>query len=339
MNKYKLLICHHYMPEEKAGGITSVMRNMDSYLRGAFDVTYMTLPKSWQYGSTRASYFIYMWLHRSQFKKYDAVISHVPESSYWMVKSGVPNIHIYHGDGHPMQGGSPLKMPFIPIYDHILDTINKCADIVYCVGKKRKPEDKKLYNPLIQDVKPIPIKQRKGFVFTGRLVDLKRVDRLINIYVKLPENIKMDNPLYIVGDGSCRDKLQQQAIDLGVKDQVIFLGSLPNSEMMKTVADKRLLLMASTTEGFPTSIAEAFSVAVPAISTAVGSVASVMKDNVNGFMLPKEFDDNVYVEYIKNILSDYERFSKAAYETSKLFNAENVTKEVVKDLLELIENK
>lgn len=337
--KYKLLICHHYLPTEKAGGITSVMRNMEPYLKEAFDITYLTLPKSWQHGSTRAAYFLYVWLHRKEFKKYDTVLSHVPESSYWMVKSGVPCIHVYHGDGHPMRDGAWIKKLFIPFYDHILNTINNNATIVYCVGKKRKPTDKKLYNPLIQNVKPLPIENRKGLVFTGRLVNLKRVNRLIDIYSMLPEDIRKNNPFYIIGDGYDRQKLEEQVNNLGLEKQVIFVGSLPNTEMMNAVSDKRILLMASTTEGFPTSIAEAFSVGVPAISTNVGSVASVLKNNVNGFILPKEFNDEEYVRDIELVLENYERFATAALDSSKLFNAERVTKGVIKDIKGMIEKR
>ena len=327
--KRKLLICHHYLPEEKAGGITSVMRNMHSYLSEAFDVTYMTLPESWQHGSTRASYFIYMWLHRRKLKKFD---SHIPESSYFVVKSGVPCAHVYHGDGHPMKGGSPLKKPFVALYDHIFKVINECCPLVYCVGTKRRPENKKLYNPLIQNVKPLPIEQRKGFVFTGRLVNLKRVDRLIDIYSKLPDNIRNDNPFYIVGDGYCRTQLEEQTVRLGLRNQVIFMGSRPNNEMMEIVNSKRILLMASTTEGFPTSIAEAFSVGVPAISTNVGSVATVVENNKNGFYVEKEFEDADYIRHITTILEDYPRFAQAALDTAKLFNAEHVTKGVIADI-------
>ncbi len=332
MKKIKLLICHHYLPEENTGGITSVMRNMHTYLNDAFEVDYMTLPKSWQHGSTRASYFLYMWLHKGRLKKYDFILSHIPESSYWMVKSGVPCAHIYHGDGHPMKGGSPLKKPFVALYDHIFKTINDRCPLVYCVGTKRRPDNKKLYNPLIQNVAPLPIELRKGFVFTGRLVNLKRVDRLINIYAKLPEVVRQENPFYIIGDGYCRTALELQVESLGLKDQVVFLGNVPNAEIMKTVASKRLLLMASTTEGFPTSIAEAFSVGVPAISTAVGSVATVVNNNVNGFYVSKDFEDSEYIEHIMTVLDNYPRFVKAAEESAKFFNAERVTKGVINDI-------
>lgn len=330
--KYKLLICHHYLPEEKAGGITSVMRDMHPYLSEAFDVEYMTLPKSWQHGSTRASYFLYMWLHKERLKKYDFILSHIPESSYWVVKSSVPCAHVYHGDGHPMKGGSWIKKPFVAFYDHIFKVINTRCPIIYCVGTKRNPSDKKLYNPLMQDVEPVPIDQRKGFVFTGRLVALKRVERLIGIYAKLPDSIRKDNPFYIIGDGYCRNALELMVESYKLSDQVLFLGNMPNEHIMKEVSTKKLLLMASTTEGFPTSIAEAFSVGVPAISTAVGSVATVVKNGVNGYYLHKDFDDMDYVKCIENVLVDYPHFVQGALESAKLFNAERVTRGVIEDI-------
>lgn len=339
MRKYKLLICHHYKPEEKAGGITSVMRNMHPYLAKEFDVTYMTLPKSWQHGSTRASFFLYMWLHKRRLKKYDFILSHIPESSYWMVKSGIPCAHVYHGDGHPMKGGSPVKKPFVALYDYIFKTINNKCPLVYCVGTKRRPDNKKLYNPLIQNVKPLPVEKRKGFVFTGRLVHLKRVDRLIEIYSKLPKSIIMENPFYIVGDGYCRGELESLVDSLDLKKSVIFMGAKPNTEMMNIVSTKRLLLMASTTEGFPTSIAEAFTVGVPAISTAVGSVTTVVENGINGFYVSKEFDDNEYISHIITILDDYSRFASGALASAKLFNAERVTKSMIEDIYCLLKKK
>lgn len=339
MKKYKLLICHHYCPEEKTGGITSVMRNMHPYLSEAFDVDYMTLPKSWQHGSTRASYFLYMWLHRKRLKKYDFILSHIPESSYFVVKSEVPCAHVYHGDGHPMKGGSWIKKPFVAFYDHIFKVINTRCPLIYCVGTKRNPSDKKLYNPLMQDVKPLPTEKRKGFVFTGRLVALKRVDRLIQIYAKLPETMRKDNPFYIIGDGYCRESLELLVESQNLVGQVIFLGNMSNDRILKEVSTKRLLLMASTTEGFPTSIAEAFSVGVPAVSTAVGSVATVLINNVNGFYVTKDFDDNEYVDCIEAVIKEYPRFADAALNSSKCFNAEQVTKGVIADIEELMGTK
>lgn len=337
--KKKLLVTHMFHFEGKAGGITSIMKNMHPYLSEAFDVDYMTLPKSWQHGSTRAAYFLYMWIHRKRLKKYDFILSQIPEASYWVAKSGIPCAHVYHGDGHPMKGGSWIKIPFVPFYDHLFKVINDKCSIVYCVGKKRNPDNKKLYNPLIQDVEPVPIEKRKGFIFTGRLVNLKRVNRIIDIYSKLPKAIQDENPLYIAGDGYCQEALEKQAKDLELTDKVVFLGRVPNTEIMKIVASKRILLMASTTEGFPTSIAEAFSLGIPAVSTNVGSVASVVENNVNGFYVPKDFDDNEYIKCVETILNEYIRFSNGALKCAELFNAERVTKGVIMDINEILDKQ
>ena len=328
---------HHNTIEENTGGITSVMRNMHPYFAKEFDVTYMTLPKSWQHGSTRANYFIYCWLHKNEFKKYDFVISHIPESSYFMVKSGVPCIHICHSAANPMRSGSWIKRPFIWFFDYLQNTIVAKCPLIYYVGKKLRANDKKLYNPLRQNVTPLPLEQRKGFVFPGRLISLKRVNRLIDIYSKLPENIRESNPFYIIGDGDCRESLENQVKSLGLEKQVIFKGSMPNDKIMEEVSSKKMVLMASTTEGFPTSIAEGFSVGLPAISTNVGSIPDVVKNDVNGFYLPKDFDDREYVKLIEKVFNDYPRFSEAALENSKVFNAERVTQGIIDDIHRMID--
>lgn len=123
---------------------------------------------------------------------------------------------------------------------------------------------------------------------------------------------------------------------LGVETNVIFMGNMPNDRIMKEVSTKRLLLMASTTEGFPTSIAEAFSVGVPVVTTAVGSVATVVENGVNGCYLSKDFDDMEYVKCIENVFADYPHYVKGALESAQLFNAERVTKGVIDDIHTMI---
>ena len=181
-------------------------------------------------------------------------------------------------------------------------------------------------------MKPVPIEQRKGFVFTGRLVNLKRVDRIIGIYSRLSREIRQENALYIVGDGYCRNQLEDQVKFLKLDSQVIFMGNQPNEDIMKIVSTKKILLMASTTEGFPTSVAEAFSVGVPVVTTDVGSVSSVVVNNDNGFCITKDFEDSEYLKCIEAVLNDYARFADSAFDNARLFNAESVTKGIIEDI-------
>lgn len=330
-----LLILNTDSMDYSYGGVCPFMRNMHPYLKEAFNVDYLTLPDAWKSGwsPVRVKYMIYLLLNKRELSKYDFILSHSPEGSYIASFTKTPFAHIYHGNSNPMQVGRfKLGRFFSGLYDLMFDRIERKAVLLYSVGPVRNERQKKLYNPLIQNVKPLPVDERKGFIFAGRLEEVKNIDRLIRIYTKLPLEIRSDNPFFIAGYGSLEKKLKTLVKELGTENQIVFLGNISNMEMLKTDSGKKILLMASSTEGFPTAIAEAFSVGVPVISTDVGDISSVVKNGVNGVLLPVDFKDEDYIEAIHTILNDYERFTEAAMISSKVFNAEVISQELINDI-------
>lgn len=333
------------------GGVCPFMRNMHPYLTEAFEVEYMVLPDSWKKipGSTRIKYLVYLWLHRSRLKKYDFILAHGPEGGYIASFSGKPYSYVYHGNSNPMSiSRFRIGKYFAKMYDKMFARIDATCPLVYTVGPPRNEKQKKLFNPLKQDVKPLPIEKRKGFIFAGRLEAMKNVDRLIRIYGLLSEDIRRENPFYIAGFGTQEENLKAASLQLPPvegavstenKANVVFLGKVDNTKMLETDADKKILLMASSTEGMPTAIAEAFSVGVPVISTAVGDIPSVLKDGIHGRLFSLDFKDEEYVDAIMDVLNNYEQYSNAAYSQAKLFNREVITKGVIRDITELLEHR
>lgn len=346
----KLLILNTDPMDYSYGGVCPFMRNMHPYLTEAFEVEYMVLPESWKRiaGSTRIKYLAYLWLHRALLKRYDFILAHGPEGGYMASLSGVPYSYVYHGNSNPMSiSRFRIGKYFARMYDRMFARIDATCPLVYTVGPARNGKQRKLYNPLKQDVMPLPIEKRRGFIFAGRLEAMKNVDRLIRIYGMLPEEVRRDNPFYIAGFGTQEESLRLEVRELGLENQVIFLGKVDNTKMLETDADKRILLMASSTEGMPTAIAEAFSVGVPVVSTAVGDIPSVVKSpssnfspegegEYNGRLFPLDFKDEEYVAAIMDILNDYERYARAAYSQARLFNREVITKGVIMNIKGLI---
>ena len=345
MSKKRLLILNTDEMEYSYGGVCPFMRNMHPYLAEHFDVRYLTLPKAWKKipGSTRVKYLLYLWLHKGQLKTADFILSHGPEGSLVASYSGIPYAHVYHGNSNPMSiSRFRIGKYFAAMYDRMFARIDRTCPLVYTVGPIRGENQKKLYNPLCQNVKPMPINERRGFIFAGRLEAMKNVDRLIRIYVSLPEEIKKNNPFYIAGYGTQEQYLKDVVSSLEEKNgkqNIVFLGKVDNTKMMETDASMRILLMASSTEGMPKAIAEAFSVGVPVISTDVGDISSVVKSGVNGELLPLGFKDEEYADAIKKVLNGYVDYAKAAHETSKLFDGERITRSVIKDIERLIDGK
>jgi glycosyltransferase involved in cell wall biosynthesis len=58
---------------------------------------------------------------------------------------------------------------------------------------------------------------------------------------------------------------------------------------------------------------------MPAITTATGGVADVVKDNVNGFCLPYQADGTKYAEIIAEIFNDKERYHQLILSSRKRF--------------------
>jgi glycosyltransferase involved in cell wall biosynthesis len=177
-----------------------------------------------------------------------------------------------------------------------------------------------------------PIEQRAGFIFAGRLEKIKNIDRIIRIYSKLPENIKREHAFFIAGYGTQESYLRSLAESLRISDRVVFLGSLDNAELLEECSRHRLLLMASSQEGFPMAIAEALSLGLPVVTTDTGDIARFVKSNYNGFLLPLSFQDEAYIASIQSLLNEYATYSEQALASSVVFNADSVAKGLIRDI-------
>lgn len=336
--KKKLGVINSDSKEFSYGGVAPIMRNMHKYLCEEFDVEYFYLPDSWKKfpGLGRLKMMVYLFLHWNKLKSCDFILSHVPEGSYVASFTGVPYSHIYHGNDNPMsQSRYWFGKYFKFVFNIFFKRIEKTCPLKYTVGPVWD-DKKKLFNPIQHDVQQKPYDERSGFIFAGRLELIKNVDRLITIYSKLPKEIQDENHFFIAGFGTQEEKLKNLVANLQLTDKVHFLGNLPNAKLVETDSTKKILIMASTQEGLPTAIAEALSVGVPVISTNPGDIGIVLKNNYNGFIFPLDFEDEDYVKAIETVLSDYDRFAKAAKQSSEIFNGETITKSVIKDINQVL---
>lgn len=330
----KLGIVNSDSKEFSYGGVSPIMRNMHQLLSEEFELDYIYLPDSWKRvpGLGRLKVMAYLALNRRRIKSCDFILSHIPEGSYVVSFMGVPYSHIYHGNTNPMAGSKYwFGKYFAFVFEKFFKRIRRTCPLRYTVGPTFE-DVKKLPNPIKHSVKPKPVGERSGFIFAGRLEAGKNIDHIIEIYSKLPADIRSDNKLYIAGMGTQHQALEQKAADCGVTDSVVFLGSMPNEQLVETDSTKRILLMASSFEGFPTAIAEAFTVGVPVVTTGVGDIPSFVRDGYNGRVFPLGFDDKDYIEAIADILENYETYSRNALESSKVFDSDTITRNVINDI-------
>ena len=316
------------------GGVAPIMRNMHPFLEREFDVRYFYLEDTLRKAlvPARLRFVFSLWKRRKALRECDFILCHVPEGAYVVSFLGVPYGFIYHGNSNPMSNSRYWYGKYFKrIFNLFYGRIEKTAALKYTVGPVWG-DKKKLFNPIYHHISPVPCAERRGFIFAGRLEQMKNIDRLIRIYSKLSPGIREEHHFYIAGTGTQGNTLRDLSVSLGLAGHVHFLGNLPNEELVREVSRKRMLIMASSFEGLPTAIAEAFSVGVPVVSTNPGDIGLVLKNDSNGFIFPLDFKDEDYVKAIEAVLADYDRFAEAALESSSVFNAREITESVIKDI-------
>lgn len=83
--------------------------------------------------------------------------------------------------------------------------------------------------------------------------------------------------LIMVGDGPLKDKLMQQATDLGIEKSVLFMGKRPHEEIPLWMNAADLFCLPSIREGRPNVVLEALACGTPVVATNVGSISEMIQ--------------------------------------------------------------
>ncbi len=140
----------------------------------------------------------------------------------------------------------------------------------------------------------------------GRLVHEKGFDLLLDAIPAILERF----PTLIVqmiGDGNERIALEQRAINLGIKERVEFIGSIPTEDIPTYINKATLVVIPSRwVEAFGIVAVEAALMARPVIATNTGGLAEIIIDGVTGFLVELE-NPQALADAIIKLLSQPEK--------------------------------
>ncbi|MBN8862479.1 MAG: N-acetyl-alpha-D-glucosaminyl L-malate synthase BshA [Sphingobacteriales bacterium] len=109
---------------------------------------------------------------------------------------------------------------------------------------------------------------------------IKRVQDVVKIFYNVQKEVPAK--LLFVGDGPERSTAEDLARELGVCDEVRFVGKQEQMEDILAIAD--LFLLTSDYESFGLAALEAMASGVPVVSTNAGGLREINIDGVTGFM-------------------------------------------------------
>ncbi len=159
-------------------------------------------------------------------------------------------------------------------------------------------------------------------VHTSNFRKVKRTTDVIRIFKLIQE--KIPSKLLMVGDGPERVNAEQLSRELGVANDIRFLGKQDAIEEILSVSD--LFLIPSGSESFGLAALEAMACKVPVVSSNAGGLPELNVDGVTGF-LSDVGDVKAMAANAIHILEDntrLEQFKEAALERAKDFQLANI---------------
>ncbi|MFX0140125.1 MAG: glycosyltransferase [Candidatus Hodarchaeota archaeon] len=127
-------------------------------------------------------------------------------------------------------------------------------------------------------------KNKNNLLFVGALRELKGLIFLIRA-VNIVNEHNIDIKLNIVGEGAFRDELIKEITKLNLSSQIKLLGKLPNSRVIRLMAESGIFILPSISEGLPRVIIEAMTQKTPVIATAVGGNIEIIESGLTGILV------------------------------------------------------
>lgn len=206
-------------------------------------------------------------------------------------KLGIPVFWYFHSHEYDMQFKSKMVLNYC--------SKKKCLKKIFFVSNELKnsiyekginlPEDKKgvLYNSYSMDsvLSENSAKSNDKVVigYIGRLVDLKRVEYLIELSGFLKSNNIGNFRIDIIGDGKSKQRLIEYSKELNVGDCINILGY--QSEIGKYYDSIDIFVLPSGEECLSLALIDAGVKAIPCIAFDIGGNNEIVIDGKSGFLV------------------------------------------------------
>ena len=215
---------------------------------------------------------------------------------------GIPHVvRTVHGLREPFEGFQSFKMS---CYEAIERTVHRyCVDSIIgvssqieskykvegevsrvtCIRNGIDLEGKSVHTDRWRTRKELRVDSETCLIGTvGRLTPVKGIPYLLEaarMLLRQGANVKV----LVVGDGSIRPDLMTQTRELGITDNVVFLGHREDTDVLLQALD--IFVLPSLSEGIPMALLEAMAASRAVVASRVGGIPEIIEDEVEGFLI------------------------------------------------------
>ena len=162
-------------------------------------------------------------------------------------------------------------------------------------------------NPINMANLPEPAQKKKQVVFLGWVVAAKGVSELVKAWNVIGEEFP-DYKLIIVGQA--KQEYFEELRCAATVDNIVFTGEMKHNDAVQLLAESKVFILPSYTEGFPNSVLEAMALKNAVVATKVGAIPEMLADECGVLISPRSVDEIVCA--LKKVLGDEEKISEMA---------------------------
>lgn len=157
---------------------------------------------------------------------------------------------------------------------------------------------------------------KRTVLYVGRIDPEKTLYKLLEAFA-LAHRKFTNSQLVLVGDGTDKSRLETAAEELGIQDDVVFVGRVIGKDLPELYTTGDVFAISSSTETQGIVVIEAMASSLPLVAMRGGAVEELVQHKRNGF-LHNENDIEGFARSLRNILEHPKLQKKMGAESKKL---------------------
>lgn len=179
---------------------------------------------------------------------------------------------------------------------------------------------------------------KKIILFVSRLTKEKDLPTLLKALQEVKKSFS-NFVLLILGDGNQKEKWQQMTKEMGLENEVKFLGKVDHEDLVNYYPTAEFVVNSSTSESFGKIFVEAAACNKPSVATSTTGSKEIIIEGQTGFLSPISDSSSLAVNILKFLQDDelVQKLGQQAKESvSKRFDGGINTQEIIKLWQELV---